>query len=84
LAQAVPLAQVQAAPGEVKLVGVDEALGDMPALQVTAAQAEKVGHGGLVEVPAREGVFRVLGPTGRLLAVAEVARGRLTYKRVFR
>jgi tRNA pseudouridine55 synthase len=83
LGQAVPLAQVQAAPTAIKLVGLQDALVDMPSVQVTAAQAQKVVHGGLVEVPPRAGLFRVLGPGGELLAVAEAERGRLTYKRVF-
>lgn len=83
LAQAVPLARVQAGGEPLNLVSLDGALADLPVVQVTPAEAERVKHGGLVEVSPRSGVFRVLGPAGELLAVAEAVSGRLTYRRVF-
>lgn len=83
LAQAVPLAKLRESPQSAKLVSLDEALVDVPALVVTQAQAEKVRHGGLVEVAPRAGLVRVVGPDGALLAVAEAAAGRLVYRRVF-
>jgi tRNA pseudouridine55 synthase len=81
LAQAVPLAQVVAG-GAVTLVGLNDALKDLPSLQVTEAEATRVKHGGVVEVSGKTGLHRVLEPSGNLLAVAEVVRGRLVYRRV--
>lgn len=86
LAQAIPLAELIAAGAELaqsRLVGLNDSLKDLPALQVTEAEATRVRHGGLVEVAGRTGLHRVLEPSGALLAVAEVARGRLVYRRVF-
>lgn len=85
LAQAIPLQQVQADPRQAaeRLVPVALALADLPALTVTADEAARVRHGGLVEVPRpAPGLHRVLGPAGELLAVAEIDRGRLVYRRV--
>ncbi len=85
LAQAMPLAEVQALgkAAAARLVPLGEALTDMASVQVSAAEAARVRHGGLVEVAApRAGLVRVLGPDGALLAVAEVVRGRLVYRRV--
>lgn len=85
LAQALPLAEVQAqgpalAP---RLVSMADALTDVPRLTVTAAEAERVRHGGVVEVPASlSGLHRVVGPGDELLALAEAERGRLKYRRV--
>lgn len=85
LAQALPLADVQAqgpalAP---RLVSMADALTDVPRLTVTAAEAERVRHGGVVEVPASlSGLHRVVGPGDELLALAEAERGRLKYRRV--
>ena len=64
------------------MVGLNDSLKDLPALQVTEAEATRVRHGGVVEVTGRTGLHRVLEPSGALLAVAEVARGRLVYRRV--
>ncbi len=86
LAQAIPLAELLAAGPELaqsRLVGLNDSLKDLPALQVTEAEATRVRHGGLVEVAGRTGLHRVLEPSGALLAVAEVERGRLVYRRVF-
>ncbi len=84
LAQAVPLAEVEAKGALIgaALVPEAQALVGLPSLTVTAAEAQKVRHGGLVEVAPRPGLWRVLGPLGELLAVAEVERGRLRYRRV--
>ena len=85
LAQAIPLSELLAAGPELaqsRLVGLNDSLKDLPALQVTEAEATRVRHGGVVEVTGRTGLHRVLEPSGALLAVAEVARGRLVYRRV--
>ena len=67
-----------------RLVGLNDALKDLPALTVTEAEATRVRHGGVVEVPGTVlGLHRVLEPSGALLAVAEATRGRLVYRRVF-
>ncbi len=87
LAQAIPLADVMAqgaAVASARLVGLNDALEDLPALKVTEAEAARVRHGGLVEVAGQlTGLHRVLEPSGALLAVAEASRGRLVYRRVF-
>ena len=86
LAQAIALAEVVAqgaAVAESRLVGLNDSLKDLPSLCVTEAEAGRVRHGGLVEVPGQlTGLHRVLEPAGALLAVAEAARGRLVYRRV--
>ena len=86
LARAIPLADVVAqgaAAAEARLVGLNDSLKDLPSLIVTEAEAARVRHGGLVEVPGQlTGLHRVLEPSGALLAVAEAARGRLVYRRV--
>lgn len=84
LAQAVPLAEVEAKGAAIgaALVSEAKALEALPALTVSAGEAQKVRHGGLVEVAPRPGLWRIVGPEGELLAVAEVERGRLRYRRV--
>jgi tRNA pseudouridine55 synthase len=64
-----------------KAVSLEDALADVPAVQVAEADARRVLHGVAIEVAA-QGRVRVMGPTGRLLAVAEAERGRLRYLRV--
>ena len=89
LAQAIPLDRLEAAVREGgpeaiagKLVSMDEALTELPAIEVGEAEARKVLHGVPLEAPAPlQGRVRVRGPQG-LLAVAEVDRGRLRYARV--
>jgi tRNA pseudouridine55 synthase len=86
LAQAVPLATLVeqgTAAAEGRLVSVDAALTFLPEVRTTEAEADRVRHGGVVEV-ARPDVplVRVTDSTGRVLALAEVSRGRLVYKRV--
>lgn len=80
LAQSIPLTDVK--PDAV-LVGLNEALKDLPQLDVTEAEAQRVRHGGVVEVaPSLSGVFRIIEPGGGLLAMADAVRGRLVYRRV--
>ena len=86
LAQALPLDRLESAgAAEVKerLVSLDQALADLPAVSVSASERVRVSHGVPLEVRAPAGRVRVLGPDGELLAVAEVAAtGRLKYLRV--
>lgn len=85
LAGAVPLAELLASPtlASARLVSMGDALAELPEVRVTAAEAVRVRHGGAVEVAtSMVGLVRVLGPEGDLLAVAEVVRGRLSYRRV--
>ena len=85
LADAVPLAAVLERPevASSRVLPMGYALSDLEAVRVTAAEAVKVRHGGVVEVPGSvTGLVRVLGPDGELLAVAEVKKGALVYRRV--
>jgi tRNA pseudouridine55 synthase len=87
LAHALPLADLATLVKEPevlakRLLPVSEALTDLPAVRVNAADAVRVSHGVPVEAPAHPGRVRVVGPEGALLAVAEVVRGRLRYLRV--
>jgi tRNA pseudouridine55 synthase len=86
LAQALPLATlIEQGPEAVmgRLVSVDEALTFLPEVPTTGAEAERVKHGGVVEVARPDcALVRVTDPQGRVLALAEVRRGRLVYKRV--
>ncbi|WP_257460493.1 tRNA pseudouridine(55) synthase TruB [Archangium lipolyticum] len=87
LAQSLPLADLPALAREPealakRLLPVSEALVDLPAVRVSEADAARVSHGVPVEAPAHPGRVRVVGPSGTLLAVAEVVRGRLRYLRV--
>jgi tRNA pseudouridine55 synthase len=91
IAQAIPLDKlihaVEAGPSglaevEARLVPVEVALGELPAVAVSASDAEKVKHGVPVETAVVAPLVRVVGPDGRLLAVAVVERGRLKYRRV--
>ncbi|WP_163782655.1 tRNA pseudouridine(55) synthase TruB [Myxococcus vastator] len=87
LAQALPLADVPALLKEgalaSRLMTMSQALVDLPEVRVSAADARRVSHGVPVEVPAgKAGRVRVMGPDDALLAVAEVAGGRLRYLRV--
>ncbi|NVJ05196.1 tRNA pseudouridine(55) synthase TruB [Myxococcus sp. AM001] len=87
LAQALPLADVPALLKEgalaSRLMTMSQALVDQPEVRVSAADARRVSHGVPVEVPAgKAGRVRVMGPDDALLAVAEVAGGRLRYLRV--
>ncbi|MBE2252901.1 MAG: tRNA pseudouridine(55) synthase TruB [Myxococcus sp.] len=86
LARAVPLADLLeqgAAAVAGKLATLDESLAFLPEVKTSAAEAERVKHGGVVEVARPdEAMVRVTGPGGEVLALAEVRRGRLIYKRV--
>jgi tRNA pseudouridine55 synthase len=85
LAQATPLQEVLDHPGDVaqKLISMAESLVELSALTVSAMHAERVRHGGLVEMPpTAQGLFRVVTAEGELLAIAEASRGKLVYRRV--
>lgn len=87
LSQALPLAELprlaqERETLERRLLPLSEALSNLPALRVSAADANRVSHGVPLEAPPMPGRIRVVGPEGALLAVAEVVRGRLSYLRV--
>ncbi len=84
VAQAVPLAEIVAqGPAIVaKLISAEAALTSLPSVTVSAAAAVQVLHGVQVETSVQEGLVRVLGPDGELLALADADRGRLKYRRV--
>lgn len=66
-----------------EMISMNEALVEMPALQVSAADARRVVHGVPIECAAGSGRVRVLGPDGMLLAIGERGQGpRLHYHRV--
>jgi len=66
-----------------EMISPNDALVDMPAIQVSAADAQRVAHGVPIECAAGTGRVRVLGPGGALLAIAELGKGpRLYYHRV--
>jgi tRNA pseudouridine55 synthase len=85
LSQAIGLVELENAESPELLCGhsvsLENALADLLVVQVTAEDARKVSHGVPIEVKV-QGRVRVLGPEGRLLAVADVERGRLKYLRV--
>lgn len=85
IAQSVPLERiVEAGPKAADwLVPMEVALSRLPALEVSAKDAQKVQHGGLVEVQTADALVRVMGPGGVLLALADVVQGKLKYRRVF-
>ncbi len=65
------------------LVTIEDALAELPELRVDAGGATHVSHGVPLEVSmSNGGPIRVVGPAGRLLALADVERGRLKYRRV--
>ncbi len=82
--QAVPMASIDSMHQQnaLPLLSLNEALSDLPALTVDSAQALRVRQGGVVEVNAASGLFRVVDVQGTLLAVADAERGRLKYRRV--
>lgn len=84
IAQAVPLKViVEQGVQPAQLVSIETALSELPELKLSAAEAEKVQHGGLVEVGLPDGgPLRLLAPDSTLLAIADVMHGRLKYRRV--
>ena len=84
VAQAVPLAEVVAKGVALasRLIPVDVAIASIPSVTVSAAQVAQVLHGVQVETALQEGLVRVLGPDGALLALADADHGRLKYRRV--
>lgn len=82
LAQAMPLDEVKAL-GAGRLVAMNDALVDLPVVQLSELEAGRARHGGVVEVsPTLKGLHRVLAPDGALLALADAVKGRLSYRRV--
>ncbi len=53
-----------------------------PALEVDAPRARAVAQGKAITAPGEDGLRRVLGPGGRLLAVSELKAGQLRPIRV--
>lgn len=87
LAQAMPLAELTELAQDrealaTRLRPLSEALSNLPALNVSAADATRVSHGVPLEAPPMPGRVRVVGPDGAVLAVAEVVHRRLRYLRV--
>ena len=86
IARAIPLQEIVEKGAEAvagKLASLEESLAFLPEVQTTEAEADRVKHGGVVEVARPdEAMVRVTGPTGEVLALAELRRGRLVYKRV--
>ena len=65
------------------LLPVEAALADIPAIALTNIQAEKLRHGETVHVESPETGVRCAMSSGRLIAIAELANGRVRPKRVF-
>ncbi len=86
IARAIPLQEIVDKGAEAvagKLASLDESLAFLPEVKTNEAEADRVKHGGVVEVARPdEAMVRVTGPTGEVLALAETRRGRLVYKRV--
>jgi tRNA pseudouridine55 synthase len=90
LDQALPLAEVEAlaAGGEAgrrallaRVVPVADVL-PFPAIEVDAPRARAVSQGKRITAPGPDGLRRVIGPGGRLLAVAELRGGVVQLLRV--
>ena len=64
-----------------RLVTENEALSELAPLVVSADQVGAVSHGVPVEAHG-QGRVRVVAPDGRLLAIADIEKGRLSYRRV--
>lgn len=65
------------------LVPIGEALRDLPEIRIAQSDAQRVAHGVPIEWSSGKGKVRVVGPDGRLLAIAELGTGpRLKYVRV--
>ncbi len=84
LAQAISLAEVVAKGPAVApmLISAEVSLQSIPSVTVSAAAVSQVLHGVQVETSVQDGLVRVLGPDGALLAMADAERGRLKYRRV--
>ncbi|MER2563302.1 MAG: tRNA pseudouridine(55) synthase TruB [Myxococcaceae bacterium] len=86
ISRAIPLQEIVEKGAEAvagKLASLEESLAFLPEVKTTEAEADRVKHGGVVEVARPDEVMvRVTGPTGEVLALAEIRRGRLVYKRV--
>ncbi len=84
LSQAISLAEVVAKGPAVApmLISAEVSLQSIPSVTVSAAAVSQVLHGVQVETAVQDGLVRVLGPDGALLAMADAERGRLKYRRV--
>lgn len=91
LSQAIPLDRLVELCGagalaeiERSLVPISEALEELPVVRLVEADAKRVRHGVPVEVLPSEsgGPVRVVDSAGQLLAIADIERGRLKYRRV--
>lgn len=68
---------------ERRLVPLERALAELPEVRVSPADAQRVSHGVPIEAAlAGSNPVRVVSALGKLLAVADVERGRLKYRRV--
>jgi len=65
------------------LLPVEVALADIPAISLTQDQADKLRRGESVSVDSSEIGLRCAMVSGRLVALAEMADGRVRPKRVF-
>ncbi|MBL8951481.1 MAG: tRNA pseudouridine(55) synthase TruB [Myxococcaceae bacterium] len=79
LAQAVTMEEAAAGKG---LMTVEAAVAHWPSVRVSETDVRKVLSGGRVEAAPVAGPVCVLGPGGRLLAIADVEGGLLKYRRV--
>lgn len=79
LAQAVSMEDACAGKG---LMSIEAAVAHLPSVRVSEADARKVLSGGRVEAAPAAGPLCVLGPAGKLLAIADVEGGVLKYRRV--
>ena len=66
------------------LVSLADALAHLPTVQLDEAGAVAARHGKPLPSPGTAGTFRLLGPDGDLVAVAEERAGRVLYLRVFK
>ena len=84
LSQAISLAEVVAKGPAVApmLISAEVSLQSIPSVTVAAAAVTQVLHGVQVETSVQDGLVRVLGHDGALLAMADAERGRLKYRRV--
>jgi tRNA pseudouridine55 synthase len=79
LQQAVTLDEACAGKG---LISLETAIQGLQQLRVDSAEVARVLCGGKVAAPPLTGPVCVLGPEGKLLAIADVVDGALRYRRV--
>ena len=84
LDQAMTLEQVQECADPASLLApVDGCFADLPALTLTAPQAKCVRNGLAFTYGGQEGQYRVYGPEGEFLALAQVGDGKLSTVKSF-